>query len=1580
MSDNSAKKFVLAKLEQWKKRLLDLTKRNRLLFFQQKRTAAFQITSPALSSLLAKVFDGKLLRFPMPKAGEQLALAGIEPSSEASQHEKKEEIRPGDVEVSVPVKDLQSRLYRLRRDWHTWQEEQGIHTLFLAVGFLKWKESDSQEESVLSPLILVPVGLQKERLDKPYVLEPLDEDPVVNPALSFKLETDYRTALPKLPDELDAPAVEAYLDQVRTLVKAKGWSVLDQVWLGRFTYEKFVMSQDLADHKDIACGHPVIIALSKGGPLPKPSDPAELSDLDRTLDPSEVFPTLDADSSQIEALVRARHGQHLVIQGPPGTGKSQTIVNLIVQSLRDGKRVLFVSEKMAALEIVHRRIKDVGLDFACLEVHSHRSNKAKIVHELGKTLDYKFAQEAPNDAAERFEKLKRRREKLNSYVRELHAPRGKRKLSAFKVHGKLAKLQALPDLTSQRPLGDPLEVSSADLDRCLDALGALVRIPEVADRPAAHAWNGAIFDPKKFSDRDKSRLVSMIKKLGESIGKAAQLGRPVTEFIGVPAPSSIEQTERLVKLCSLLKRPSKLVPAWLEANKKERGRLLELLSDAEQHCERLAQGLSGLSRHFRPALLTEPIEEIARRITGDYTSGLRALFPPYWKDWWAVHRHWKGPGWLSFEQVSNGVSGAAVVRTERRWIEKHGAELRDSFGAFFEGEETDWRRVQKGLEWLSEVADLTGQSSLPKSLKALLGSDPSGTGVRPSADTLEPVVRDFEKAVEVIAPIFPATAIESVPFAELSPWLATKHSISDLENWSEYLAGRSACEEAKLTDFLEEFEAKRIPASQFRDSFMKAYWKACSEKVNGATPALGEFRPRSHRETLDEFRLLDRQLMEVTARFVQEATESRQPKGATGISDDGQVGILRKEMQKKKRLKPLRRIFSEIPHLLQELKPCLLMSPLSVASFLGGSPYAFDLVIFDEASQIPPADAIGAILRGKLVIVVGDDKQLPPTRFFQADVDADEELDEGPVEEPLESVLDECAALPGFVRVQLRWHYRSKSEELIAFSNSHFYEGRLITFPSPAVAGSSGAIKFIHVADGVYDRGKSRTNRREAEVVANLIEDHFLKHGTSTSLGVITLNLAQEEAIWMEWERRKSVNAQLNAFDDPNSHEPFFIKALEKVQGDERDFIILSIGYGPDATGAVALNFGPINQSGGERRLNVAVTRARKQMTVASSLQPNQLDLARLNRGHQGVAELQQYLEYARNGGRSTAAATSVGPTGSDFEDAVLAALLARGMKVDSQVGCSGFKIDLAVRHPKIGTKYILGIECDGATYHSFRTARDRDRLRQEVLESLGWKIHRIWSTDWFKNHGRIVEEIVQRVKKLGNKDGHGVPTPSPKPAPPRPIQPPQPISPPDDQTPRELPVYREFESSRFHSQYHFYEAERGGRAMADLVSLIKAIAEKEGPIHFDLLCQRVAAGYRMSRVGESIEKIVRSAVKEAALDKTITLKHEFVWNGSYDPDGLIPRRPPANGDPRKVELVPIEEMAAAVVWILKKDRGVPRDSLVTNVARVMGYDRTGHKVEDRIDKALSLLLEKDRIVPHGEQLTLKDIAPEPNR
>lgn len=576
--------------------------------------------------------------------------------------------------------------------------------------------------------------------------------------------------------------------------------------------------------------------------------------------------------------------------------------------------------------------------------------------------------------------------------------------------------------------------------------------------------------------------------------------------------------------------------------------------------------------------------------------------------------------------------------------------------------------------------------------------------------------------------------------AERLRWLATQMSSFDM--WLKFAAWKRDVTEAGFGTVVEELVARRYKPQDTADVVAVQFYRQLFDRLALTDRALGNFDVDEHERIRERFRFLDQWEVKASASLIRQYQLGRDDRPSSSFlgADSSELGILQKEIAKKRKHKPLRRLFAEIPTVLQRLKPCIMMSPLSVSTFLDTDDIRFDLVIFDEASQIFPWDALGAIYRGQQLIVAGDDKQLPPTNFFNR-ADAESDDDDEDIGD-YESILSLCKSI-GMPNQRLKWHYRSRREPLIAFSNRHFYDGELVTFPSVYDARGDG-VRLEHLPEG---RWVDRRNQKEAERIVEMIVEH-VRTKPNKSLGVIALNQSQqraiEDALYDLKRERPEVDALFdsgNCFGDVD--ERLFVKNLENVQGDERDVIFLSMGYGFNDAGKFNKNFGPINRQNGERRLNVAVTRAREELVFVASVRAADMDLT--SSKSEGAHLLKAYLNYAEKGVDTLGLAMDEfgAEADSPFEEEVAAALIRRGLEPVPQVGCGGFRIDLALKHPERPGEFCLAVECDGATYHSSHTARDRDRIRQTILENLGWRIVRIWSTDWIRDPDRQIDRVI---------------------------------------------------------------------------------------------------------------------------------------------------------------------------------------------------------------------------------------------
>jgi hypothetical protein len=573
-----------------------------------------------------------------------------------------------------------------------------------------------------------------------------------------------------------------------------------------------------------------------------------------------------------------------------------------------------------------------------------------------------------------------------------------------------------------------------------------------------------------------------------------------------------------------------------------------------------------------------------------------------------------------------------------------------------------------------------------------------------------------------------------------------------LSDWVDYLVARSFLqEEAGLNHLINLSEGAAIAPTAIEAACDFIIYRSLMREVFSLHPELARFSGMTHERVKARFVELDEETIKLWRLKMAHVIDRRPVPRGNGrgpVKTYTEASLLLHEIEKQKRHVPIRDLVRRAGGALQALKPCFMMSPLSVAQYLEPGRLKFDYVVMDEASQLKPEDALGAIARAGQVVVVGDRMQLPPTSFFDRiggdEVDDEDEGDASAQSlAEAESILDVASALYRPARM-LKWHYRSQHDSLIAFSNKEFYKDQLVVFPSPVASNDQLGVRFVHVADGLY---KDSKNFVEAERVVEAVLEH-MRTCPKESLIVVTLNIKQKDLIRQLFDQRvkEDVYAQRYVEQMEGGLEPFDIKNLENVQGDERDVIFISVTYGPNAAGNVYQRFGPINGAMGHRRLNVLFTRAKKRVRVFSSMLPGQI---LIQPGSQwGVKALRGYLEFAQTGRLDYARASGREPD-SNFEIEVAEALRSRGYEVDAQIGVSGYFIDLGVRHPEKPGEYILGIECDGATYHSSRSARDRDRLRQTQLERLEWKIHRIWSTDWFKNSAEETRHLLARIESL---------------------------------------------------------------------------------------------------------------------------------------------------------------------------------------------------------------------------------------
>ena len=600
------------------------------------------------------------------------------------------------------------------------------------------------------------------------------------------------------------------------------------------------------------------------------------------------------------------------------------------------------------------------------------------------------------------------------------------------------------------------------------------------------------------------------------------------------------------------------------------------------------------------------------------------------------------------------------------------------------------------------------------------------------------------------------------------------------------------------------------------------------------------------------------------------------------------------------------------------------MSPISAAQYLDPKRTPFDLVVFDEASQLPTAKAVGALARGNNAIIVGDPKQMPPTAFFVSNMLDEDNLDA----EDLESILDDCLAL-NIPQTHLLWHYRSRHESLIAFSNARFYENRLYTFPS--VNDRISKVTLTHV-DGVFERSKRRCNRAEAEaVVAELKRRCHDEEACCQSVGVVTFNISQQHLIDDLLNEACREDPALDAWVF-RSEEPVFIKNLENVQGDERDVILFSVGYGPDEHGKVYMNFGPLNRDGGWRRLNVAVTRSRQEMMVFSTLRPEQIDLSRTSA--EGVAALKAFLEYAQSQKlpqNAASVATAQGSSG--IAQSICAFLQKNGYDTATNVGHSQYRIDIGVIDPKNPGQYRLGILLDGSSYGIAKTTRDREMAQIGVLEGLGWQIARVWTMDWWDNPQREQNRLLKLLQE-----------------PVKPEQEPEAVLPElPERTLLAAAVTPRQEENRFYTIAPISQSEITSeefflpKYQPGIKKKIISVIDREAPISKSLLIRRIVQSYGITRAGSRIQAHLDGILAGMNLLQTSSGGEIFLWKQDQDPDSYRSFRTPRNEeDRREPDEIPVQESAGALRQALAEQLNLSREDLLREGAKLLGYPRMG--------------------------------------
>ena len=1268
----------------WERKLLDFSLRNNLLNLRTGRRV-IPFVSFDIDVLEDHIFDREdysMQAVPVKKLlkPDEFGIYDSRLYKDELQQLVSEDIKHNRLNAYLSADEMASTQKFLYRESRTALEENGANSLYMVFGLMRWYENEKSVRPRYAPLLLMPVELVR-RSGNSYVVRRRDEEMTINTTLVEMLRQQYQIdlkGLQPLPEDESGVDVRAILATVRAQLACQPrWDVVEEAMLGLFSFNKFVMWNDIHSNAEKMRRSPIIESLfqkhwvgeespagvqgskspagvqsdgvavqgskvqgsnnSTSEPLnSSTSQPLNSSSDARYIDlhvaPHEFAIPVDVDSSQMEAVVESGEGRSFILYGPPGTGKSQTITNMIANALYHGRRVLFVAEKMAALEVVQKRLKKIGLDPFCLELHSNKVTKSHLLRQLQQTLDLTRIKD-PEQYEQASKELFEQRQQLTGYIRLLH----KKQASGLSLYDCICRYEGIE--------GEGIP-------------------------PSAHFVNG-------LTDSKLQEAAEKIETLDTVFAITGPVARHQLQGLNIYDPSQQMQSqiaEWLTQLASQVETTDKLI--------------------------NLINGQAGFKQphSLNGARWAEQLIAKHDALAGQYTEGIFAQDPQQLRaQWTAVCGKWFLPRFFAKRSFMKGLRAFRADMGE--------GDVESLFGQL----DAFRQQLREG-----------GLQALPM--------------VPPAAIQ---ACRDLLQGVEKMKAVCDFDDENLDTLARLIPqW---QQALGSSRDWAQWCIRKRELQELhleKVVDYMNHASTTGHAAAQ---AMLKGTYKYMAMQIVDSEPQLQMFNGLLFEDAIAKYRDMAKQFQELTKKMLYCKLAANVPSQALKPTAITELGILKRYIATNGRGATIRHIMDQIPTLLPKLCPVMLMSPISVAQFIDLDQPPFDIVCFDEASQMPTSEAVGAIARGKALICVGDPKQMPPTSFFATNAVDEEEADI----DDMESILDDCITLSLPARY-LTWHYRSKHESLIAFSNAQYYESKLYTFPS--VDDRASKVQLIPV-DGTYDYGKTRCNRAEAEaivkeVVRRLSDEELSKR----SIGIVSFSKVQQNLIedLLTDELAKHADLERKAYD---VEEPIFIKNLENVQGDERDVILFSVGYGPDKTGKVSMNFGPLNNSGGERRLNVAVSRARYEMMVFSTLKPEQIDLRRSSA--LGVAGLKAFLEFARNGRMAVSAGQVKAPTEhAEIIDAVAGEIRKMGYEVDTSVGRSAFKIDLAVIDPKNDQNYLLGIICDGTRYYETKTERDREICQPGVLQGLGWKLMRLWSVDWLMNKEAVLDRIRKALEK----------------------------------------------------------------------------------------------------------------------------------------------------------------------------------------------------------------------------------------
>lgn len=1536
--DTGKKAEKYTKQQMWERKLLDMNMRNTLINFRVTQKSMQLIVSDIdkLENALAAGEEFSIL--PKFEDFKDTARVGkifnIENDESLIDKLLTNEFKYRRIRTFLTETELGRQVKMLYTNAKTAMEENGANTLYIALGFLKWFETKSSDKERYAPLVLWPVELVR-KSSKNYKLRIRDEEPQFNITLLEMLRTDYGIVIGGLdPLPKDDSGIDMF--KVMTIIRKAvmqmpRWDVEELSFLGIFSFNHFIMWNDIHNRAADLLNNQIVKSLVSGKMEWKETEQfMSPKMLDEKYSPLDIAVPVSADSSQMSAICLSGNDSSFVLHGPPGTGKSQTITNMISNALYHGKSVLFIAEKMAALSVVQKRLLDIGLGPFCLELHSNKAKKKDVLSQLDLTLNLGRIKH-PEDYNTQAEKLYEKRKELNKIVNEVH----KVQSFGFSLYDAISRSEQYEQCNEE------IKFTESDIDGLssekFDCWIRLCEKLEIINRECGGICENPL-EGIELSNYSMNVRNEAQKKLKAYADFMKEYSNTISECENV--------TGCVIKKKSDVKNFKEFCSAVTEAGSIPKS-LIENSDIASFESQVLSTCENGRKRDIsKNDILSSFHEEI---FSYDYKADEKA--------WREAMGQWFIPRFFVQNKICKRLN--SYLKTKKldkktvpeQFIKMHQYEdyctavnatkniFENLFGMIYNGGICSWDSIEKVYHAAQNINRCAGvvsdgnKGEVLKKTAALIEND--------NTKVLEAFILKTNKAEQDEKEL---SSLLNGDFGKYENNDTNDNfamifsrkaqlwgsSIDGLRNWCTYNNLKNDLETEGLKPLIDYVKTKKT--DEIMPVFYKNIYSKCAQWIIAHNECLLSFNGIMVNKDMEVYKQCCTDFEMMTRNEIAARLSAQIPTPINSSSTVSELGILQKAIKSGGRMMSLRKLFDSIPNLLRKLSPCMLMSPISVAQYIDPKYPPFDLIIFDEASQMPTCEAVGAIARGKNLVVVGDPKQLPPTSFF-----ASNRIDENNIEqEDMESILDDCLAL-SMPQEHLLWHYRSRHESLIAFSNRKYYDNKLYTFPSPYDKIS----KVVHVqVNGYYDRGKTKQNKAEAEAIIREVERRLKDPILSCqSIGIVTFSIVQQNLISDMLDNLFAAHPEYEEISKKTGEE-LFIKNLENVQGDERDVILFSVGYGPDKDGKVALNFGPLNRDGGWRRLNVAVSRARKEMVVFSVLRPEQIDLTKTR--SEGIAGVKAFLDFAIRG---TTALTAKNHSECINKDALILSIAERikrlGYDVNTNIGCSEFKVDIGIIDPQNRDRYILGIMTDGVNFVSAGTARDRNIVQESVMKSLGWKISRIWALDWFENSDKEIERIQSDIlSAIHDKE----------------------------RTPeviRSQSVDFEIETEVQEKKFDTYTVCRLApfngayteflqpASTITLMSQIKEVINTEAPISKTLLTKRIIDAWDIARAGNRINGRIDEII--ADIGNTGTYIYEsngFIYTCA--PDECCGFRVPLNDVQRRyISDIAPEELAAAIKYIMKMLISVDKDGLCREVVKLFGYGRCTGAMKNDLSKGI---------------------------